>query len=835
MHMIFTKIQVILLGMLFWFVSSELDCFGNERQDSVAQNLARGKSCTLVPKPNYGLFSNVANDCRLTDGVVYEGKGCFWLQPSTVGWNNISAAIITIDLGKMEPIGGMSFHTSFDGPMNVMWPQSIKMFVSEDGENYIYLGDMVNLSWDEKLPPELAPFGEEPRKVFHAYSAKVEAKGRYVRMVVQSPLIFCDEIEIFKGNAELLQKPVAGQKVSDIRAFLCDLKPLEDASIRLLRDLSLVRKRVSRLKPGDFDSFEKRISEIGGEIAERKSSCFPVSKAITPLNQLHRRILQINAGILRKQNFPALVVWRKNRWDELDALEEPPSPDGKIPSLFVGMMDHEYRAEACNVTNAGDEEVELMLSFEGLPGGAMPEYITVLQCEFIGVLRGRVIADPLTVVGKTREGFVVRVPSGMTRQIWLSFHPRGIDAGSYRGSLRMKAKGRDALCVPLTFQIYPFRFPDQPHLTLCLWDYTDKPYGFKSITDDNVDLAIKDLREHFLSPWAHRESACWPEKGDFDVHGNLTKSLRGGGFDAWTSKWKGARRYFFCLGRSLSDFRSFCGEPAGTSRFDRMVGQWAAALAMRARNAGIHPSQIVFEFLDEPGKEEAFRINAAWAKAVKTGAPEILLYTNGSHFSEFSEAHREMIKFHDILSPSFWKYGGVPESLRRLLRERGEAKEFFLSDCVSNMNLLDPYYYHRLRAWHCWKNGAQGVGFWDYWNYSIERGTDWTENVFQGLSYGVVYTTNNSVTTSKHWEAVREGVEDYEYLYLLKKRLDEIKGAGGRDELRTKAEHLLATLPDEVAGQYDKRQMPWPVPKNRSRADEARIQIMEMLLALRSE
>ena len=78
----------------------------------------------------------------------------------------------------------------------------------------------------------------------------------------------------------------------------------------------------------------------------------------------------------------------------------------------------------------------------------------------------------------------------MTRQVWLTFHPQGTEAGIHIGTI-VVTPGADLkeARIPLKLRIFPFRFPDQPTLSLGMWDYTDPPYGY-DITPGNRDAAV---------------------------------------------------------------------------------------------------------------------------------------------------------------------------------------------------------------------------------------------------------------------------------------------------------------------------------------------------------
>lgn len=796
-------------------------------------NLAKNKTCTLTPPPNHELCKDPEDHRQLTDGTTYTGPLQLWTQKTTVGWRTSSEqkmvqADITVDLERVEPIGEVSFHTAFDGPLNVYWPLSIKVLVSENGSEFAFCRDLANPLWEDELG---APVGANEQKlVFHRFSAPINAKGRYVRLIAQSTrMLFCDEIEIFRGDESLSAPRFTEKTITDIKAFLKDSLLRDKISGTLLRDIERVKRNASNLPSRENDGVNPLLAQLQKKTETEEQKLSNPNKAVAPLNEIHRDILRVNAKILKLEGYPTLVPWHKNRWAPLVATEKPPPIPLKAPSLAVTMMKNEYRAETLNLTNTTEKDLDVEISFAGLPGGTTPDYISVHQVEFVGTQMGGMIADPLIPAKKTTDACKIVVPSGMTRQIWLSFHPQEIAAGFYHGSVIIKAGVLPPMTVPLNLHLYPFQFPSQPRLSLAMFDYTDKPYGFKNTTDQNVHLAIKDMREHFVdTAYGHRTSACWPEKDDFDTEGNLVKPLRTTGFDDWVDRWKGIRRFHLYTG---NDLKNFCGEPMGTPRFNRMVEQWAAAFAKHIRMHGIKTEHVALHLFDEPMKDDQFSMNFTWGKAIKAGAPDLPLFTDTSAFKNPGEDFKQMIGIHDIICPGLPECGEITDSIRTISQSgKNKSKQFWLYSCWGPARLFDPYYYHRLQAWHCWRNGAIGMAFWNYWNdYKNKNCAEWNEFSENEKSYGVSYTTPDSVTAGKHWEAIREGVEDYEYLHMLSSKIENLKGKSPSLPDLSKAEQLLSAAPSLVAGQYELKALLWSYNKDRTAADQARIRILEAL------
>ena len=87
--------------------------------DRPSENIALGASYTLSPGPNYGLCTEAGDSEQLTDGMYTDGY--FWAELSTVGWQEKTPSVFTLDLGAVKPIRGVSFSTA-GGFADVTWP-----------------------------------------------------------------------------------------------------------------------------------------------------------------------------------------------------------------------------------------------------------------------------------------------------------------------------------------------------------------------------------------------------------------------------------------------------------------------------------------------------------------------------------------------------------------------------------------------------------------------------------------------------------------------------------------------------------------------------------------
>ena len=137
----------------------------------------------------------------------------------------------------------------------------------------------------------------------------------------------------------------------------------------------------------------------------------------------------------------------------------------------------------------------------------------------------------------------------------------------------------------------------------------------------------------------------------------------------------------------------------------------------------------------------------------------------------------------------------------------------------------NPYEHYRLSVWRAWKEWMDGYSFWKY------GGGRW-DSTGKGANWGVVYRTDKAdcppevsrrelIVPGKRWEATREGVEDYTYLYLLKRALSEYPRETDSKATR-EGKKLLAFWPEEVLKKADHPLL----------ADKAKRQILEAILEL---
>jgi len=793
-----------LLWALLWLCRvAPVSCQANE-------NIAQGKKYTLEPRPNYSHCTDAGDKIQLTDGVYT--KGYFWTQKSTVGWSGANPAIITIDLGTVQPICGVSFNTAA-GVAGVQWPLSIFILISDDNKSYSYVGDLVELASEHGQPKT------EGYSVHRFWTNKLKAHGRYVKLLCsgQGTFIFIDEIEIYRGPDEWRDEPVVGRKTQDVKKFFAEQVVIQAIKKRLYNDVAELRRAMADI--AIKENLVKELASIEKEIGNIREVSIEGFRTIFPLNNLHRRIFSVQAAIWRQKGVNGLVVWQKNRWDMLSPTEQ---PRGNGARIDVAMMKNEYRSAAFNISNPARRDVELNLAIIELPGGQNPNYIAVHEVPFTDTKSGVPIAAALPLMRKVGQYFRTEIAAGMTRQVWLSFHPNDIPAGEYNGKIVIKGTTTE---VPVRLKIYPFKFPDEPTLHLGGWDYTDQDNRYE-VTVKNRAAFIQHLREHFVdTPWA--TSSVMP-RGKYDKEGNMTEEPSVENFLKWIKRWPNSRNYyvFAAVGSQFAGFK------IGTPAFKRAVAQWISWWVDKLRQWHIRPGQLGLLLVDEPHSHEQDMVIIEYARVIQKAQPEVLIWEDPTWRQPW-KATAELFEVSDVLCPNLPMWISQGKRFADFyIKQRDAGRILWFYSCSGPGKLLDPYSYHRMQHWFCWKYGAEGSGFWAFGDSS--GASSWNEYLSRRGAYTPVFLDEDSVTAGKHMEAIREGIEDYEYLRMLQDRIAQLESSGTENSSVDAAKRLLASAGERVTSCMTKTEMIyWQQPKDRSVADSVRVEVLEMLAQLR--
>lgn len=182
----------------------------------VLMPVSSGREYTVSPIPDYLAYPPSTVRQVLTDGKY--AKGLMWVSQDALTWRAAKRVTFDLTLDKPATIQEIVVHVAA-GSGGVHFPSSMFVYLSMDGKNYSYAGDLM---------------AEGPIDESSGYVAKfvklsnINTVARYVKAVVMpTPTFFSmDEVEVLagpqahsvsaKGNIQNIEKDVTARNISNL-------------------------------------------------------------------------------------------------------------------------------------------------------------------------------------------------------------------------------------------------------------------------------------------------------------------------------------------------------------------------------------------------------------------------------------------------------------------------------------------------------------------------------------------------------------------------------------------------------------------------------------------
>ncbi len=781
-------------------------------------NLARGKPYTLTPFPRYEHCQDTGDAVQLTDGEL--SAGYFWTNKGTVGWVSSGYGAITVDLQRIEPIAGAAFRTAA-GTAGVEWPLTIRVLVSDDGQVFHDVGDLVTLDQAEN-----GPLPAEGYQVRRLVTHRLKTRGRYVRfmVVLSGPFGFVDEVEIFRGpDSWTALDPTGPVVASDPEEHFGTLQISSGIQHRFATDRQQVSEALERL-PADkaplVAQLRTELENIGNQWATDQFNLGTFDTRI-PLNETHARLFGVQARIWRAAGCDCFIAWRTNPWDPLD-LHGMPVKQDRIEPIVVHAMRGEYRSAAVNIANSGDLPIAIKCHVEGIPGSPTPSCLTLYQAAWTDTRSGQPVASALEEIRPADGAWQTRLLPGIPGQLWLTFHTTDLEARRHDATLVLETQQQPVIRIPLALHVYPLDFPSKTSLLVGGWSYTNGR-GSYGMTPENRQALVDHLQQHFVNaPWATGSvlnQVQFRDDGEIQLD---TQEL-----DLWLKEWPAARRYHVFVHVPTS----FGGDELGTDRFRGNVARWINAWVAHLADRGVQANQLGLLLRDEPNESSDVSPIIAWSQAIRTAQPDVVIWEDPT-YADPRKAPPELWDACDVICPNRVMWLSGPPSFHELyLDHQKDGKTLQFYSCSGPARLLDPYSYYRLQAWQCWQVGATGSFFWAFGDNG--GASSWNEYAVKGSAFTPLFLDARSVTAAKQMEAVRESVEDYEYLVMLREGIRRAEERGLSADRLQVARQLLTSAAQGVLNAPGCNDIFWHTTKDRSGADAARVEILKQLTELR--
>jgi len=437
-------------------------------------------------------------------------------------------------------------------------------------------------------------------------------------------------------------------------------------------------------------------------------------------------------------------------------------------------------------------------------------------------------------------GDTFALEANRTQPVWITVHvPKDAPPGDYRGTVRLTAGGKTLASQPMTVHVWDFALPDEEHVT-AIYDVRLRGRWWEGDVGNDrqayVQRLWKFMAERRVSPHRiHPDPVIRYKDGkvtaDFSAYDEAAEFY----FDVLGLPHTYTPGAFYCFGWGHPPKKAWGEAPypgeypyEGADR-SRLRPEYKGAYQACLRAYWNHMKEkgwadrIVLYISDEPHDhrhEYVIQQMKALCAMIHEVDPAIHIYSSTWHHQPAWDG-----------SLDIWgvgHQGRTPVETMRAIRSRGD-RLWFTTD--GQMCTDTPYCaVERLLPHYCFAHGVEAYEFWGvdwltynpyefgwhaYIHQSDRPGSEFYVRYPNGDGY-LVYpgspVGHDGPVSTIRLEQAREGVEDYEYLYLLRERIRRAK-AEGRDtadaEKVLKDAAGLVPIPN-AGGRYSTRILPDP-------------------------
>jgi hypothetical protein len=444
--------------------------------------------------------------------------------------------------------------------------------------------------------------------------------------------------------------------------------------------------------------------------------------------------------------------------------------------------------------------------------------------------------NPLT--GKRIEGarFTAApfdLPPGQTHGFWADLYvPTNALPGDYRGVYRVTAGGGSAREIPVSLTVWDFALPQTPTLVT--------EFGSPRLRDYYRQRA-KAGNEPAPSDWAAVEAQCAQLLSEHRFNATppaetlAPKPQPDGSFEIPSRQVQALRQFVdrYHVNALLTPHPSSAVKDPETQR--DTLRAWLAAFDRAAKELD-RPGVLFYTYLkDEPNSLEDYRYVQKWGKAVREAKSVVKVLVVEQPWTEpgyggADSAWGDLYGAVDIWCPLFSLHRQESAAKRQAL---GETIWTYTALCQGPptpwWHIDFPLLNYRVPAWMAWRDGMKGLLYWGGMSYWRQSEDPWTQAPYftgNGLPQqggkGIVYNGEGSlvyparaagfdgVVPTIRLEALRNAIQDYEYLAILQ-RLG--KAAQAQKVVRSLTQSFFQWEKDPAA------------------YDQARARLAEMILA----
>ncbi|MCP4640006.1 MAG: PQQ-binding-like beta-propeller repeat protein [bacterium] len=497
----------------------------------------------------------------------------------------------------------------------------------------------------------------------------------------------------------------------------------------------------------------------------------PSTQKLESLRTEADRLLTLcRAGALRAPS-GTFLAYAYNPWAYFHPRETLPTKDSSS-DLEVALCVGECESLAVNVTSLLDRTLDVRVRCDA-PQKAIAFHRSVL----VPTLRRNTVADALPSLD---QGDLLTVPPHEAQQLWITVDGSRLKPGDYTATIRLVSVEPDPTVVevPMRIRVHDLALPRPRPLRFCLWSMDGGALGAEK------PEVLRDLVDHGTTVFfGQSPRAQCDDTGklvgpvDFAAHDETVKRLAPHGMVLF-----------------IGSQGSVTGQPFLSDPWKRAFVDYLRRWVAHMDELGLDYHDWALYPYDEPSTPytATTRNLVEVAKIIREADPRILIYTDPTSGTtmETVEMLSELI---DIWAPS-------AELLERLGPElvpeaKRVGKEVWFYDASGRSKTLSCLGLYRWRFWYAWNQGFTGAGWWCYAHHGDDL---WLGPNSTGDFFATVYDGPDGPISSKRWEVAREGVEDYEYLWMLREAIEAAERDAVDENTLADARRLLADMPPRM-------------------------------------
>ncbi|MEM5832345.1 MAG: sugar-binding protein [Candidatus Aenigmatarchaeota archaeon] len=482
-----------------------------------------------------------------------------------------------------------------------------------------------------------------------------------------------------------------------------------------------------------------------------------INKKVKISDDFMKNVKAIHEDFEKIKKIYSFIVWiPEDIWERFypDSL---PKTISDTPLLKISLAKNEYESSAIGISNLINDEIKVRVIVEDLKNekGDILDSKNVIVRELIWIrdMNKELRDDPLI----SNDLNLFDIPLGKTKIIWLTFYsPENISSGIYKGKIILKPV--DILRedfkkeIPIEVKIRNFVLPKENPINVFFWHsgYTPQPMEF-------LISSVKNRAEHRIN-WIMCET-WWARGKKYD-------------FSIWEKFFEECKK---------NKVKIMFGYGVNDVNFVEKVIPYF-------EKYGFKEDEYAFQFFADEFGEDRLEKAIEFGRDVKSKFPQtkwMMDIANVHWKGEKFKLLEKLFPYVDIIINSFSRVypPNNPHAKFEIEFLKNNKKEFWTYKCSTKMIVQPLIEYYRLTPWQNWHVKSDGFAYWTYACFLgdpfdmfdiTDKGYGWDE----GIVYYGYGKDKGIVIDSKRYEALREGIEDYCYLYLLNKKIEEKKKTG---------------------------------------------------------